>query len=173
MRLIDYMNQGGIIMYILLGLNIIGFAIMLAKFYVFAGEKKKSSERAQEIAKVLEKEIVGKDTTATIEITKKELATYISRLEKGLNTIKVIASISPLLGLLGTVLGVLIAFNIMAQKGLTDPSYFAQGISMALLTTVGGMIVAIPHYVGHNYLIGLLDQIESAIENRLIKLVTK
>ena len=49
--------------------------------------------------------------------------------EKGLNTVKIIATISPLLGLLGTVLGVLLSFNKMASSGMGDPSVFASGIS--------------------------------------------
>ena len=89
-------------------------------------------------------------------------------LEKGLNTVKIIASISPLLGLLGTVIGVLVAFRVMSQTGLNNPASFAQGISMALITTVGGMIVAIPHYIGHNYLIGMVDQFETNLEKELL-----
>ena len=82
------------------------------------------------------------------------------KLENGLNTIKIIAAISPLLGLLGTVIGVLMSFSQMAKGGMGDPSSFANGISLALITTVGGLIVAIPHYIGHNYLLGNLDELE-------------
>ena len=90
----------------------------------------------------------------SLSFQKKELETYIGEEEKGLATIKIIASISPLLGLLGTVLGVLVSFNKMSQAGLGDPSVFASGISMALITTVSGLIVSIPHYIGHSYLVG-------------------
>ncbi len=171
MRIYEYIQAGGWIMYILVAFNIIGFAIMASKFFIFGKQKRKSSEIADKMSNQIRPFIQDKGADTIIEITKQEIAAYISNIEKGLNTIKIIASISPLLGLLGTVLGVLVAFQIMAQKGLSDPSFFAQGISMALITTVGGMIVAIPHLIGHNYLVGVLDNIESNLEKKILRQV--
>jgi biopolymer transport protein ExbB len=168
MRLYEYIQQGGAIMYILLLLNIVGMSIMLAKFFLFNKQKTTLDVVAADLANKIEGPAQGKDTGAKIEMIKQELAQYIGKVEKGLNTIKIIASISPLLGLLGTVLGVLVAFQVMSQKGLSDPSYFAQGISMALITTVGGLLVAIPHFIGHSYLMGMLDDIESGLEKNII-----
>ncbi|OUR96658.1 biopolymer transporter ExbB [Halobacteriovorax marinus] len=171
MRVIDYIQQGGIIMYILLALNIIGFAIMLSKFVILTKEKSRTSEVADHLSTQVKATTDSKDTNAIIELSKQELSVHISSLEKGINTVKIIASISPLLGLLGTVIGVLLAFRVMSQTGLNNPAAFAQGISMALITTVGGMIVAIPHYVGHNYLLGLLDGFEAKLEKELLSKV--
>ncbi len=168
MRIYEYIEAGGWIMYILVTLNIFGLAIMARKFLVFNQQKKQSSEIVDKMSNEIGSLIQGKEPHAVIEITKQEVAAYILNIEKGLNTIKIIASVAPLLGLLGTVIGVLIAFQIMAQKGLSDPGFFAQGISMALVTTVGGMIVAIPHLVGHNYLMGVLDNIESNLEKKIL-----
>lgn len=81
---------------------------------------------------------------------------------------QIIASITPLLGLLGTVLGILSSFSIISQKGLDNPNLFAEGISLALITTFGGLIVAIPHFVGHNYLKSYLDQSERKLEKSII-----
>lgn len=168
MRIYEYIQQGGTIMYILLLLNIIGMTIMVAKFFLFNKQKSVMDVVAADLANKIEGPSEGKDVSAKIELTKQELGQYIGKVEKGLNTIKIIASISPLLGLLGTVLGVLIAFQVMSQKGLSDPSYFAQGISMALITTVGGLLVAIPHFIGHSYLMGMLDDIESGLEKSIL-----
>lgn len=170
MRIFEYIHQGGPIMYILLALNILGFAIMISKLIIFNQEKKRVDAIVAKLAEKLKlsDEQAHRDANSTIELAKQEVSLEINELEKGLNTVRVIASISPLLGLLGTVIGVLIAFRVMSQTGLTNPAAFAQGISMALITTVGGMIVAIPHYVGHNYLIGMLDRIEMMIEKKLI-----
>ena len=93
----------------------------------------------------------------------------IQKLESGLGTVKIIASIAPLIGLLGTVVGVLTAFDAIAQQGLGDPSIFSGGISIALITTVAGLIVAIPHYIGYNYFIGLLDTIELKLEKEVLE----
>ncbi len=171
MRLYEYIEQGGPIMYLLLFVNIVGWALMLSKFYFISIEVKQSEKTSDDISNDILKVKESLDTTSLIEMAKQECALYINKVEKGLNTIKIIATISPLLGLLGTVLGVLSAFHVMSKTGLSDPANFAKGISMALITTVGGMAVAIPHFVGHNYLLGLLDKLETSLEKRLIEKV--
>jgi biopolymer transport protein ExbB len=93
----------------------------------------------------------------------------IRKIEFGLNTVKIIASIAPLLGLLGTVIGVLNSFDSITKSGLGDPSVFSNGISIALITTVAGLIVAIPHYIGYNYIVGILDDIELKIQKEVLK----
>lgn len=168
MRIIDYIMQGGTIMYILLFLNVMGFAIMISKAFLFNKEIKNDANITQQIAERMKKESGGKESAAMIELTRQYLSEYILGIEKGLNTVRIIATVSPLLGLLGTVIGVLIAFNVMSQTGLNNPASFAQGISMALITTVGGLIVAIPHFIGHNYLIGLLDKLEARLEKKIL-----
>ena len=102
-----------------------------------------------------------------LKASTKSLDEWILDRERGLSTIKIIASIAPLLGLLGTVVGVLNAFDKISQKGLNDPSIFANGISVALITTVAGLVVAIPHYIGYNYLIAMLDRIEVRVSDVL------
>lgn len=168
MRIVDYITQGGLIMYILVALNIIGFAIMISKFFLFSKESRQDEGIVESLEKVIKSEAQGKDANAVIELSKQYISEYITSIERGLNTVKIIAAISPLLGLLGTVIGVLIAFRVMSQTGLNNPASFAQGISMALITTVGGMIVAIPHFIGHNYLIGMLDNLESKLEKKIL-----
>ena len=168
MRIMDYINQGGPIMYILLCLNIVGMALMISKFLVFGKRKRESSQITDFLSENIKKTKAKDDARILIELARQELAGYMENMDKGLNTVKIIASISPLLGLLGTVIGVLIAFQVMSESGLGNPSQFAEGISMALITTVGGMIVAIPHYVGHNYLLGMLDHLEIVLEKELI-----
>lgn len=168
MSLFDYIRQGGPIMYILLTLNIVGFAIMISKFLVFNQEKKKLEQTAERLGDQVKSEAGNQDAGSIIELAKQEVSYEVSSLERGINTVKVIATVSPLLGLLGTVIGVLVAFRVMSQTGLNNPASFAQGISMALITTVGGMIVAIPHYIGHNYLLGMMDRLEVDLEKRIL-----
>src|SRR3989339_824291 len=120
-------------MYLLLLINMVGFAIMFYKFYMFYKEKNKISDRVKSLEESLaEKKIATKDPSIIIELSKKEIAEHMRKLESGVNTIKIIATISPLLGLLGTVVGILIAFQVIASTGLNSPENFAQGISMAL-----------------------------------------
>ena len=76
----------------------------------------------------------------------------VHELERFLNSLGTIASISPLLGLLGTVTGIIRAFNAVMLGGMGDPRMLAGGISEALVTTAGGLAVAIPSFIAYRYL---------------------
>ena len=177
MKIVDYIHQGGAIMYILLALNIFGVALMLYKFFGLNQSKKDIAKTAvfiaSKIKEIFSPENQNSNSQARVDIALRELSSYMTSVEKGLNTIKIIATVSPLLGLLGTVLGVLLSFNKMASSGMGDPSIFASGISLALITTVGGLIVSIPHYIGHNYLIGMVDELEQVLEKEILLKVLK
>lgn len=163
-ELLDYINRGGIIVYILIVLNIIGFSIMLWKFLVISIAK----FRKESVAKRIVKTIESSNNKYEEKTFQNALDKYVTGLESGLNTVKIIASIAPLIGLLGTVIGVLNSFDSISKAGLGDPTIFSTGISIALITTVAGLIVAIPHYIGYNYLIGFIDKLEHKIEERVI-----
>ena len=167
--LISYIHRGGIIVYILIFLNIIGFTIMFWKLTVVSLSKLKRETIINEII------IFSKENSQ--EFKKDSIENIVNRkmrkLEFGLNTVKIIASIAPLLGLLGTVVGVLNSFDSITKSGLGDPSIFSNGISIALITTVAGLIVAIPHYIGYNYIVGILDDIELKIHKEVLKKIWK
>ena len=168
MSMFDYIQQGGPVMYLLLFLNIIGFSLLIWKgFSVFEARKNFGKTKSQ----LLDKLDSLKETAQSeiSHIIKSEVQLFVHGLESGLNTIKIIASIAPLLGLLGTVIGILAAFKVISDVGLSNPTLFAGGISTALLTTVGGLIVAIPHFVGYNYLAGALDDLEIQLEKEVVK----
>ncbi|PRX29886.1 outer membrane transport energization protein ExbB [Orenia metallireducens] len=86
----------------------------------------------------------------------------IKKLEKRLGVLDLIATISPLLGLLGTVLGIIDSFNILAgAQGMATPAALSSGISEALISTAVGLVVAIPTMLVYTYLLGLVqDRIE-------------
>ncbi|MGK0367029.1 MAG: biopolymer transport protein ExbB [Thermoproteota archaeon] len=173
MRIFDYVQQGGSIMYILLFLNIIGMTTLLWRCVIILGFKKTISETEGEIKAKLTMDQIIKHPEMGVSFIKDEVEERVHNLEFGLNTVKIIASIAPLLGLLGTVVGILSAFSSIAEKGMSDPTLFAGGISMALVTTVAGLIVAIPHFIGYNYLVGLLDDIEMKLEKSIIRDIYK
>jgi biopolymer transport protein ExbB len=83
----------------------------------------------------------------------------VHELERFLNTLGTIASISPLLGLLGTVTGIIRAFNAVMLGGMGDPRLLAGGISEALITTASGLAVAIPSFIAYRYLRGKIERI--------------
>lgn len=92
-------------------------------------------------------------------------------LERYLNTLGTIAAISPLLGLLGTVFGMIEVFTNLAAHGTGDVGNLAGGISMALITTAAGLVVAIPSLMFYRYFRGRVDELVVYMEQEAIKLV--
>jgi len=94
----------------------------------------------------------------------------VHELERFINTLGTIAGVSPLLGLLGTVGGIIKAFNAITAGGMGDPRMLSGGIAQALVTTAAGLIVAIPALIGYRYLRGRVDRIVIEIEKDAISL---
>lgn len=163
MELIDYIQRGGIIVYVLIAMNIVGFTIIFWKSFIFLGLNKNINNISQNLVEEL-------TLTKTFEIAQVQssVSLKVKQLESGLNTIKIIATLSPLIGLLGTVVGILNSFDSISHLGLGDPTVFSSGISIALITTVAGLIVAIPHYIGYNYFMGSLDNFEIKLEKTVL-----
>ncbi|MBI1194278.1 MAG: MotA/TolQ/ExbB proton channel family protein [Gammaproteobacteria bacterium] len=94
-----------------------------------------------------------------------------AELERFLNTLGTIASISPLLGLLGTVIGMIKVFTAITVSGVGNAAALAGGISEALLTTAAGLSVAIPTLMFYRYLRGRVDRLVMSMEQESLKLV--
>ena len=93
-------------------------------------------------------------------------------LERYLNTLGTIAAVSPLLGLLGTVTGIIRSFNVISgAQGMGSPALMAGGIAEALITTAAGMIVAIPSLICYRYFRGRVDELVIYMEQEALKLV--
>ena len=89
-------------------------------------------------------------TTGTIEL---------SFLERGLVILATIANVAPLMGFLGTVTGMILAFDAIHQSGDVEPATVAGGIKVALLTTAAGLTIAIPVNIGYNYFVTRIDRL--------------
>jgi len=88
----------------------------------------------------------------------------IPKLRRFLPAIALIARSAPMLGLLGTVFGMIKLFSKIGAEGMGDPSQFTAGIGMALVTTAGGLLVAIPIIYCHGTLLGHVQSIENDID---------
>ncbi|MGR9045888.1 MAG: MotA/TolQ/ExbB proton channel family protein [Gammaproteobacteria bacterium] len=95
----------------------------------------------------------------------------VHELERFLNTLGTIASIAPLLGLLGTVVGMIKVFSAIMMHGVGDPAVLAGGISEALITTAAGLTVAIPSLIFHRYFERLVDEYVLNMEEEALKLI--
>ncbi|QKT04860.1 MotA/TolQ/ExbB proton channel family protein [Ectothiorhodospiraceae bacterium 2226] len=92
-------------------------------------------------------------------------------LERYLNTLGTIAAITPLLGLLGTVIGMIKVFTAITAQGIGNPGVLAGGISEALLTTAAGLAVAIPSLMFYRYFRGRVDELVLIMEEEALKMV--
>jgi len=95
----------------------------------------------------------------------------VHELERYLNSLGTIASVTPLLGLLGTVIGMIKVFAVITTQGVGDPGVLANGISEALITTAAGLTVAIPSVMFHRFFSGRVDELVVAMEQEALKLV--
>ncbi len=92
-------------------------------------------------------------------------------LEKNLTTLGTIAAITPLLGLLGTVIGMIKVFAVITTEGVGNPETLAGGISEALITTATGLVVAIPSLIFYRYFRGKINRLVVDMEQQAMKLI--
>ena len=102
--------------------------------------------------------ILPSDITATEKLLDTNIAEQVDQLEEGLNFLSVTSTIAPFLGLLGTVWGIMVMFRRMTQAGSSTISTVAPGISVALTTTIVGLIVAIPAAIAFFYFRGRINK---------------
>jgi len=108
---------------------------------------------------------------AMIESIEQTAAQVVHDMERYLNTLGTIAAITPLLGLLGTVLGMIRVFSEIMLQGTGNANALAGGISEALISTAAGLSVAIPTYMFHRYFSRKVDSLVLSLEQESIKLV--
>ena len=110
-----------------------------------------------------------------VDIAEKSIIAYggveVGRLERGLSWIGLFIALAPMLGFLGTVIGMIFAFDQIAAANNISPAIVAGGIKVALLTTVFGLIVAIILQIFYNYLVSRIDSITGQMEEASIDLV--
>jgi biopolymer transport protein ExbB len=95
----------------------------------------------------------------------------VHELDRFIGALGTIASLSPLMGLLGTVLGMIRTFNAITTDGIGNPAALAGGIAEALITTAAGLTVAIPALIAYKYLRGRVEALVVQMEKEAIKLV--
>lgn len=187
-----YLKVGGPLMWILFGLSICSTAIIIERLVFFFRKEKSLSKdfksniilsvssddmcRALEICE-REKNTVGCTIKCFLtrcnkngdfhhfdQLVKEIEMEEIGPLEKRLHLLAIIGYIAPMIGLLGTVTGMIDAFRNLSTFGTGDPSLVADGISKALLTTAAGLSIAIPAIVVYNLLNKKIEDIEENID---------
>ncbi len=110
-----------------------------------------------------------------MEVVEKSVVSYgsvqMSLLESGLSWIQLFIAIAPMLGFLGTVIGMIAAFDAIQAAGDISPNVVAGGMKVALITTVGGLVVAIILQIFYNYIVSKIDSLVVAMEDSSISLI--
>lgn len=169
-------HQGGNVGYAITVVGILGFLLAIWRLLVLTGVNSKvgaqlkstSSNTNNPLGRVLKvhEENPTMDTE-TLELKLSEaVLKEIPKIEFGLNLLKIIAAVAPLMGLLGTVTGMIITFQAITIFGAGDPKAMAGGISAALITTVLGLLVAIPTVLLHTVASGQAKRIIHVLDEQ-------
>lgn len=194
--MLELIKAGGWIMWPILLCSVIAFAIIVERFWSlqrkrtaprnlvnqvwqWARDGQLDSRRVQELrrnsplGRILAAGLVNRRYEREVmKESIEEVGRHVAHeLERFLNTLGTIASISPLLGLLGTVLGMIKVFTVITTEGVGDASILASGIAEALVTTAAGLMVAIPSLLFYRYFRGRVDELVVTMEQEALKLV--
>jgi biopolymer transport protein ExbB len=116
----------------------------------------------------------NKNDVGAIEATLDEaIMKEVPKLESGLSLVKIISNVAPLLGLLGTVIGMVITFQSITLFGTGDPQIMASGISIALMTTVIGLVVSIPLVLLHSFAQGAANRVTQILEEQAAGIIAE
>jgi len=179
----ERIQQGGTIGYIIIGLGALGFVLVVIRFVslmrvgrrMTAQLGSKSADTGNPLGRVMQvyEQHKGGDTE-TLELKLDEsILRDRPALERGLTTIRVLSVIAPLLGLLGTVTGMIVVFQQITLFGAGDPKYMAGGIAQALVTTMLGLIMAIPLVFLHSLLRDRSKQLVQMLEEESAGMVAR
>jgi biopolymer transport protein ExbB len=192
----ELVKSGGWLMLPIIACSIVALGIVIGRFWSLQRKKvmpdylmkqilqlhKESKLNLADLGKLKGSSPLGRILAAGLvnrnhdKVVMKEAIEEVGRqvvheLERYLNTLGTIASISPLLGLLGTVIGMIKVFSVIVTAGVGDPGVLAGGISEALITTAAGLSVAIPSLMFHRYFSGLIDKLVIGMEGQALKMV--
>ena len=157
----ERIGQGGIVGYIILGLLAVGLVLSIERIFRLTVTARAVNAQAKDVDNPNESNPLGRvlaayhsNKSADVETLELKLDDAILKelpsLERGINFIKLLSSVAPLLGLLGTVTGMIVTFQAITLFGTGDPKLMAGGISQALVTTVLGLTAAIPLVLLHS-----------------------
>ena len=194
--MLELFTAGGWIMWPLLICSIVSIGIVAERFYVLQTQRisppelvtqiwqwlkfnqvdKKRIRELQEnsqLGRILAAGLINRE--ATRDITREsieDVGRHVTvLLERNLTTLGTIAAIAPLMGLLGTVIGMIKVFAVITTEGVGNPETLAGGISEALLTTAAGLLVAIPSIIFYRYFRGKISFLVVDMEEQAIKLI--
>lgn len=188
--LVQYFQEGGPIMYVLLLLSIVATVVSVERWLVLRKAKVDVNQFLAKLRKALLVNSSVQDGVKVCEQYKGPIASIMKagllkhghdkeevektienaalyemgRLERRLPVLATVANVAPLIGFFGTVVGMMNSFDALAKAGLSNPGLVAAGIKVALTTTAGGLFVAIPFQVLYNYFMSKVNKFVRDVE---------
>jgi len=194
--MLELFVKGGFLMWVLLGCSILALAIFLMKLFWYRKIRNSGQVLFKEVIDLVQKKKINEalvvcqrspSPLSRVVIAAlrqqgrrrehvKTIASEVASregvaLESYLGLLSTIATIAPLLGLLGTVVGMIQAFNVIAAAGASTPATLGGGISQALITTATGMSVAIPVILAHRFLTGQMGRLVVEMQEFVLRIV--
>ena len=192
----EIFHQGGPLMYPIAICSIIGWAIFMERVFAFFKTRRQSNRLHAQVIKQLKAHEIGtaldlcesrhsalarilypvlknsgRDRNNLKNIAEEVGEREAVSLQRYLGLLGTIANITPLLGLLGTVLGMIEAFNVISAEGVGSPATLGGGISQALITTAAGLTVAVPMILLHRYLLSRSDRLVLDLEEATMHVI--
>lgn len=158
MSLFDLVNMGGPINWVLIGLGFICSFQICERLIYFFQTRSKSKRSALKVIQQKNSQLFNLNEDDRKKILNKEGLKLIHEMGRGLWLLNFFANIAPTLGLLGTITGLIVAFQDMALSGGGDIQSFSDGIWQAMLTTAVGLIVSIPASLFHRFFVRLIEK---------------
>jgi len=193
---LDFVHQGGFFMYPIVLCSVAALAIFLERVWVTRNTRTVDYEFVEEIREMLSRgetkeasalcrrrdSVAGKilyqiftrvnEDEASVRIVAETVGkTEVSGLSRRVDVLSTIANVSTLLGLLGTISGMIRMFSTISAKQFVNPADLAGGISEALITTAAGLSVAIPSLIFYRFFRGRVDELVLVMEEEALKIV--
>jgi biopolymer transport protein ExbB len=178
----ERVDQGGVIGYIIISLGIFGVLLAIWRFVALFLESSRIKKQLGNLDSPNKDNALGRILLSYLEVENRDVEVIelrmgesvlreVPRITKHLPLLKIIAAVAPLMGLLGTVTGMIITFQAITLFGAGDPRLMAGGISQALITTVLGLTVAIPTLLLHNIVQGRARDLTDILQHEAVAVV--
>ncbi len=192
--LLEYLKAGGLVAWFIVGLGLVGLGLAVLRILFLRRASASTGEIVEQVSELVRTQRLDEalavckrnpgSTSAVVaaalrnlhrdresldDIVNEAILHESTHLERFGTMILVIAAVAPLLGLLGTVTGMIATFDIITEHGTGDPKLLSGGISVALITTELGLIVAIPSLLVGNILSGWADRIKDDMEKAALR----
>jgi biopolymer transport protein ExbB len=180
----EMIQSGGFMMYPLLLSALIALAVIIERGYLFATRFKTPAESVEELLKILRGSsgeqlrqtplgaVLAKgeesrhQSAAAMELAMKNCAeSWIPKLEKRIDVLDTVITAAPLMGLLGTITGMMGSFRVLSEKGVNEPNAITGGVAEALIATATGLVIALVCLVAYNYFLSRIKTLVYAMES--------